>query len=201
MRNNEGFTLLEILIAMFIFTIVSIMMVETLHTAINSQTVTAKNAEKIEKLQLALLLMSRDFGQAIDRPVTNAKNMSDYALIGTPRTVTFTHSGRTNPKGIELRSTLQRTQYSIENHRLIRSIWPVLDQTAKTEAIPRVLYDNIENLRFEYLDDKGKFQNNWPKENSTMPIPVAIRVTLFITNWGKITQTYLLKGQNVPKST
>lgn len=176
------------------------MMTGTLHTAINSQTITAKNAEKLTKIQLSLLLMSRDFEQVIDRPVINAKNMSEGALVGTPRMVTFTHSGWANPGGIAPRATLQRMQYSIENHRLIRSIWPVLDQTAKTEPIPRVLYDKISNLRFEYLDDKGKFQNNWPTENAPTALPVAIRVTLILENWGKITQIYLLKGQNVPKS-
>ncbi|HEX2549821.1 MAG TPA: type II secretion system minor pseudopilin GspJ [Gammaproteobacteria bacterium] len=200
MHNKSGFTLLEILMALFIFTIVSIMMVTTLHTVFDSQTVTAKNAEKTSKLQLSLLLMSRDFEQAIDRPITNAKNIYEGAFIGSPRTVTFTHGGWANPKGQEQRSTLQRTKYAIENHQLIRSVWTVLDQSAKTLPTRRVLYDKVSDLRFEYLDEDGKFQNNWPQENRQTSLPVAIRVSLTLEDWGKITQLYLLKGQNGLKS-
>jgi general secretion pathway protein J len=200
MRNKLGFTLLEILIALFIFTIVSMIMVSTLHTVFDSQATTAKNAEKLSKLQLCLLLMSRDFEQAIDRPITNAKNMDESAFVGSPRSVAFTHGGWVNPKAEEQRGTLQRTEYSIENHRLVRSTWSVLDQSAKTIPNKRMLYDKVSDLRFEYLDEEGKFQNNWPKENSPVPLPVAIRVSIILENWGKITQLYLLKGQNVFKS-
>ena len=114
--------------------------------------------------------------------------------------VTFTHGGLKNPADAILRSTLQRTQYSIENQQLIRESWDVLDQTAKTQPEKRVLYQGVNDLRFEYLDSEGKFQNNWPKENGQDALPVAIRVTLSLQNWGKISQLYLLKGQNVPKN-
>lgn len=198
-NDKKGFTLLEILIALFIFTIISIIMATTLHTVFTSQSGTEKKAEKIAKLQMTFLIFSRDFEQSIDRPITNAKNMPENAFIGTPRMVTLTHGGLKNPAGEMQRSTLQRTQYSLQNHQLIRESWDVLDQTAKTVPEKRVLYQGVNDLRFEYLDSKGKFLNNWPEQNSQDPLPVAIRVSLSLQNWGKITELYLLKGQNVPK--
>jgi general secretion pathway protein J len=201
MRNNnrflsKGFTLLEILIALFIFSIVSMIMVSALHTVFNSQSITAKHAAALTKLQIAFLLMSRDLEQTINRPVTNAKGLVENAFIGTPNTVTFTHAGFTNPLSSMVSSTLQRTQYSFNNAQLIRSIWPVLDQTQKTLPDHRILLHNITALRFEYLDNQGKFQNNWPQPNQKQAIfPRAVRVIITLKNKGTLSQLYLIPAQ------
>jgi general secretion pathway protein J len=205
MRNHKascqrGFTLLEILIALFIFTIVSIIMVTTLHSVFESQTLTEKKATQMSELQMALLLISRDLEQSIDRPVLNAKNMLDGAMLGSHDQVTFTHGGLKNPNGKLLIGSLQRTEYTMIDHELIRRTWEVLDQAAKTLPTTRVLYHGVSDLRFEYLDKEGKFQNNWPNNSSDDALPVAIRISLSVENWGKITQLYLLKGQNVQKT-
>lgn len=200
-NNKRGFTLLEILIALFIFSIVSMIMVGALHTVFNSQSNTAKHADAITKLQIAFLLMSHDLEQTIDRQVTNAKGIAEGPFIGTHDTVTFTHAGFANPLGSQLQSTLQRTAYSLQNESLVRSVWPVLDQTQKTLPSYRTLLHSVTELRFEYLDSKGKFQNNWPIENQQQePIPRAIRVTITLKNWGTLTQLFLMPQTPKPQA-
>ncbi len=195
-RTTSGFTLLEILIALFIFSIVSMIMVSALHTVFNSQSITAKHAAALSKLQIAFLLMSRDFEQTINRPIINAKGIVEGPFIGTPDTVTFTHAGLANPLGSMLRSTLQRTEYSLNNEQLIRSIWPVLDQTQKTLPSHRVLLRSTTALRFDYLDTDGKFQNNWPPADQKQGVfPRAVRVIITLKNWGTLSQLYLIPGQ------
>ena len=195
MRSNRGFTLLEILIALFIFTIVSMMMSSGLRAVMNSQAVTEKQADKLANLQLSLLLLSRDIEQAINRPVTAAKGNIEQSLIGTPMSVTFTHAGFANPEGQLARSTLQRTQYVFAKNTMVRNTWQVLDQTAKTLPQSRILLDNVSDLRFEYLNLQGKFSNHWPEDNlSQSALPKGIRVHLTIKNWGSITQFYFIPG-------
>jgi general secretion pathway protein J len=200
MRNNKaGFTLLEILIALFIFSIVSMIMVTALHTVFNSQSITAKHAAALTKLQIAFLLMSHDFEQTVNRPVTNAKGIVDPPFIGTHDTVTFTHGGVANPLGMMQRSTLQRTAYSLNNDRLIRSIWPVLDQTQKTLPSHRVLLRSTTELRFDYLDNQGKFQNNWPPaDQKQSAFPRAVRVIITLKNWGTLSQLYIIPQTEKP---
>lgn len=205
-KNNKmlGFTLLEVLIAIFIFTIVSIIMVSGLRTVLNSQSITEKQSDKLANLQLALLLMSRDIEQAINRPITSAKGNVEPSFVGTPTNVTFTHAGFANPEGQLHRSTLQRTEYTLEKTRLVRGTWQVLDQTAKTLPDKRILLDNLSDLRFEYLNPQGKFTNNWPEGGqSQSALPKGIRVHLTIKNWGTITQFYLTptSGQESAKKT
>lgn len=193
MRHSRGFTLLEILIALFIFSIVSMIMVSALHTVFTSQSNTARHADALSKLQIVYLLMSRDFEQTMNRPITNAKNIVDPSFVGTTDTVTFTHGGLSNPMNMMQRSTLQRTQYSLNNERLMRSIWPVLDQTQKTLPSNRIILKSVTALRFDYLDAKGQFQNNWPPADQKEAIfPRAVRVTLTLKNWGTFSQLYLI---------
>src|SRR5688572_19537117 len=131
-KKNSGFTLLEVIIALFIFSIISVIMVEALHTAITTQSSTEKKSVRFDELEMALLFMSRDIEQAIDRPITNALNRLEPGLLGTHDTLTLSHGGYSNPNGQLNRSTLQRTRYRLNQNTLYRDVWPVLDQTAKT---------------------------------------------------------------------
>ncbi len=195
-NHKNGFTLLEILIALFIFSIVSMILVSALHTVFNSQSATAKHAATLTKLQMAFLLMSRDFEQVINRPVTNAKGIVEGPFLGTPDTVTFTHGGVANPFGSLQRSTLQRTQYFLDKEHLVRSIWPVLDQVQKTLPNDRILLRSITALRFEYLDNQGQFQNNWPPPDQKQTVlPRAVRVIITLEKGGILSQLYRIPAE------
>ncbi len=194
-RTQNGFTLLEILIALFIFTIVSIIMVTAMHTVFTTQSATEKQAGRLAKLQIALLFVSRDLEQTINRPITNTTGKKE-GLIGTRNTLTFTHAGVANPQGKMLRTTLQRTRYRLEKESLIRDTWPTLDQVNKSIPNSRVLLTDVTELYFEYLDDKNHFQKFWPPSDSSQSVMLkAIRVSLTLKNWGKISQFYLIPGQ------
>lgn len=196
MLHKKGFTLIEILIALFIFTLVAIIISTALHTVFTTQSATQKQAERLAALQIALILMSRDIEQTVNRPIINAKNNLENAFLGTSHTLTLTHTGIANPFGQLRRSTLQRTRYSFDNNNLIRETWGVLDQVASSQSNPRLLFSPLLELQFSYLDDKGHFQKNWPPpDHPQADLPRAVRVFLTIENWGNLSQLYLIPGQ------
>src|SRR5690242_2240764 len=95
-NKNGGFTLLEILIALFIFTILSLMLASALHNVIGIQTATENNADRLRKLQIVLLIMSRDIEQTVNRPVMGVNGKEEIAFRGTPLKFEFTHTGLAN---------------------------------------------------------------------------------------------------------
>ena len=195
-RIISGFTLLEILIALFIFTILSLILVSALRTVINAQSGTEDKAERIRKLQMVLLIMSRDIEQAVNRPIINANGKEEAAFVGTPKHFEFTHAGFANPTGVLARSTLQRTGYGWNDNSLLRLTWPVLDQAPETQAHKRVLLNDVTEAHFQYLDKNGRFQDVWPLEGEeNPPLPRGIRVYLTIAHWGKMSQFYLIPAQ------
>ncbi len=195
----HGFTLLEIIVALFIFSIVSMILISALHNIINNQAATEKNAARLEKLQIALLLLSRDLEQTINRPIITPSKKEE-GFLGTSTTVIFTHAGLQNPFNALTRTTLQRTRYQFNDNRLIRTTSPVLDPTENTPFDSRTLLTDVSALQFDYLDKNNKFQPTWPPaDQATAVLPRAVRVTLTLKNWGKIHQLYVITGQPLEK--
>lgn len=198
--KERGFTLLEIIIALFVFSIVSMIVVGALHNVLTTQSSTEKKAARLAELQIALLLMSRDLEQVINRPITNASGTLE-GFIGTSDSVTFTHAGLVNPFGMLQRSTLQRTQYELKDKVLKRLTWPMLDQAGETKPDSKSILNSVNELQFEYLDNKGRFQKIWPPlDQQKAAVPLAVRVSITLDNWGKITALYIIAGQPIEKS-
>lgn len=192
-KKSLGFTLLEILVALFIFTIIAMIMVGALHTVLTTQSVTEKNAARFNQLQMAITIISRDLEQIIDRPIINPAGTKENALIGTNNDLRFTHSGNANPNGELVRSTLQRTHYFSRNRTIIRESWPELDITRDSTSAQRELLTDIDELSFEYLDQNGKFQHTWPPQGQSQAnLPYAVRITLSLKTLGKVSQLYVI---------
>ena len=153
-----GFTLLEILIALFIFTIVSAILAGALHSIFTTQAAVEKRVQSLTELQIALLVMSRDIEQTIDRPISLSDH-SKQGFIGSSSVLVFTHAGQVNPFAIANRSTLQRVRYELEEGNLVRVTWPMLDRI-KDNADKRILLKNVAELNFQYLDSDRHFQKN-----------------------------------------
>lgn len=197
--TKRGFTLLELMISLFIFTIVSIIMVTALHSVLASDAATKNKSADFQILSNTLTLMSRDVEQTINRPITNAKGKEQAALIGTATTLAFTHAGMFNP--LSAKSTLERTQYLLVDQTLIRMTWPVLDQAPKTLSDQRKIATQVLQLQFSYLNSKGQYQNSWPPDNNAdSALPRAIKVSLTFAKWGTLTQLFLIPGATLEKS-
>lgn len=216
-HKNRGFTLLEILIALFIFTIVAMIMTKSLHSVLSTQSSTEKAAERLTATQMALLLISRDLEQTVDRPISDQEGRIEGAFIGNRNTVTFTHGGFANTAG----SSLQRSRYRLEKNQLLRDTWDALDQAPHATPHSRLLLNEIKDISFRYLDNKNVFHSYWPQEgeNTSAPetpptssptspameftqtsnkLPRAVEVKLTFNHGGQLQQIYLLPQQEVP---
>ncbi len=198
---SNGFTLLEILIALFIFSMISLMLTTALRSVMDAQSETTLKAERLNRLQFALLMLSRDVEQIVNRPILNAKGNEEAALIGTPQALIFTHTGFANPTGELLRSSLSRTGFVLSDGTLSRLTWLALDQAPNATAHRRLLLSNVTG-HFEYLDQEGRFHEAWPvDEKKDQPLPKAVKIKLTITRWGSIDQLYVIPVQINQKAT
>ena len=85
--QQRGFTLLEVLLAVSIFALVSIAGVTVLQTAIKSDEGTQSKTERIHQLQRAFIMIERDFNQVARRHVR---------LDGDQSSQNFVHSDDSN---------------------------------------------------------------------------------------------------------
>lgn len=200
MKNKSGFTLLEILIALFVFTIISLILARALHTVINTVSVTEANAARLREVQFTLLLMSRDIEQIIDRPVLAPSGAEEAAFLGTAAGCKFTHTGFAD-NAMTAHSSLERVAYEWTDHAIWRRSWPVIDQAPQTLPQSRRLLKGVTNAHFEYIDEKGNASDRWPPQEKKQALPRAVKITLTISPWGTLSQLYVIPVKKISPAT
>jgi general secretion pathway protein J len=189
--NHGGFTLLELLVALAIFSLIAVMAYGGLETVLNQHARTEENAESLAVLQKTYLLMQRDIEQMVPRAIRDEFGDQQAPLIGTSL-FQFTRGGWNNPAN-HPRSTLQRVGYSLEDRQLIRYAWLVLDRAQDSAPTRQPLVADIESMQVRYLDEAGNWQEQWPPlqagstpgGNPTI-FPRAVEMTLEHARFGTL---------------
>jgi len=191
--RQSGFTLIEVIIAMSIFAIVSILAYSGLHSVINTKSHTENSLERLRELQMTMLGLSGDLQQLSNRNGHDALggNLLNLSTQDSNYILAFTRSGWRNPANLA-RSTLQRVAYRLDEDKLIRYYWPHVDRADDEQFFERSLIGNIESLDIRFLDDKNQWQSNWPSASElasaepSTSLPVAVEFTLKMNDWGEI---------------
>jgi general secretion pathway protein J len=197
----RGFTLLELLVAVAVFAILSAMAYGGLRNVIDNSRQTEVSMERLQQVQLAMLKLSRDFTQLTQRTIRDEYgNTRGYVLSGEGGDIfiEFSRAGRRNPAEM-LRSHLQRVAYKLEDNTLYRLHWPHLDRTQEMEPYENALLEEVENASVRFLDDNNEWHNDWPPLNAAGPddtsaVLTAIEFTLELQDWGELVRLYPMSG-------
>lgn len=192
---SRGFTLIELLVAMAIFAVVSALALGGLNAVATQQELAREDLTEFASLQRAMRDLTWDLAQLYPRPVRDELGQATEAALladdGGGIIVRLSRAGWRNPAELP-RGTLQRVQYRIEDRTLLREYWPVMDHPLGMEPRSQALLEGVEELRIEYLDDEGQWQEQWPPLNQLdiagAPGPRAARLTLVLDGWGEISR-------------
>lgn len=219
-RSGKGaFTLIELMIALVIFSVVAVLSVTGMRSLIDAKHQQIAHSADLKQLQLAQALLSRDIQQIINRPIRNASNsiasgFVGYSLLdvggqldsGEHTLFEFTRMGYPNPRSTVARSTLERIRYSVNHQELIRTVWAGVDNLANAQATELVLLKNLEGIQLSYVDSAGNEAANWLTEFAGLTIdnslnftpqrnlPSALDIKLSLKQFGALEWYFLLAG-------
>ncbi len=172
-KAQNGFTLLEMLVALTVFALVSAMVYGGQVAVLKAKEGTDRQALFLKQLQGAVMMMERDIGQSALRPVRDEFGSSEAAMqsedYGDYR-LRFTRLGWQNPLG-QARSTLQRVAYGLEDEKLVRYSWAMLDRAQGSEPYKVVLLEQVQALSFRFLDQQREWHEAWPPQGGALPSP------------------------------
>jgi len=196
--QNKGFTLIEIIIALFIFAILGTIAAIGLHEVIRTHRRVMQTDKKISRLLLSMTLMRRDFLQITDRPITSTSGGVLPALVSTDRHhIEFTASGYANPFAMSKRGTLHRVAYTLTNKKLVRLSWSLLDRPPHVEPSHRVLLNGVTGMNLSFVDNKNQVINVWAPNSSVGALPRAIILTITLGHRKKLRNVFPIAGRGV----
>ncbi len=193
-RRGHGFTLIEVLVALAVFGVLSVVAYMALGQTLANADMLGERMERLEAIQRTVRYLDSDLMQAAPRPVRgllgDGYEPALRSSFGSEYALEVTHGGWTNPAGLP-RGTLQRSAYRLEDGELLRLHWRVLDRTINNQPIETVLLDGVESIEFRYLTADGEPSEQWPPANVPGPggfrlRPRAVEVVLTLTDEGEI---------------
>lgn len=198
----RGFTLVELLVAIFIFAIISALAMGGYNELVKQSSIVDDSASRTRAVQATMQRIALDFASLEPRPVREPLGDSvQPALRADAREeqlAELTHSGWSNPAGVP-RSTLQRVSYRLENNKLRREYWVVLDRTMTGEPESAVLLDRVTRVGMRFMDGNRTWHEQWPPLGYSAPDtnrvrPIAVEVTLELEDWGEIMRLMEVAG-------
>ena len=172
---SSGFTLVEMMVALFIFGMIATASVVLLRQSVEAEARSAVRLEEMGDLRRFSAIMAQDMTLMLPRPSRDplgndrvALMTGDGLLLGFSRQV-----AQIDPQPGS--SSLQRVEWALADGRLTRAIAPKADG-AKTGA-PVTILEGIEQARLRFRDKQGVWQTDW-RPQRTDELPIAIELTL-----------------------
>ena len=195
-RSERGFTLLELVVAIAIFGLMSAMAYSGLASALNTRDYADQQADRLAEIQKAFSIIGRDVEQAVNRPVRDNYASELLPLLGGgygSAVLELTHAGYRNPMGLQ-RSSLQRVAYVLEDGKLQRQSWWVLDRSIDSAPQVSPLLTKVKTVELRFMDENHTWQPQWPSvtanPNNPPTLPNAVEVTLELEDWGRLTRIF-----------
>lgn len=156
----RGFTLVEVLVAVFIFALLMVAAYGSVNTLLRTRDGLAEQNGRLRELQFAIGLIERDLRAAIARPVREGYGEREPALVGSRDAIAFTRAGLANPLAQE-RARIERVGYAWRDQMLSRVAFAVLDRTPASAPLARDLLGNVRRIGFRYFDGR-QWREQWP---------------------------------------
>lgn len=172
MKRN-GFTLVEMLIALSIFGMLTAAGVALLSVTARTQETSERLLAEVGELRRVGALLTSDLAQAAPRPWRDADGRPQRAFEGAggadPGLMVFVRRGWDAGEG----AALQRVGYRLRSGVLERLGYLHVDGGGEAVAVP--LIDGVRTLRLRYRDEDGEWRERWdPTDQGDLPHAVEL---------------------------
>ena len=190
-KKQSGFTLVEVLVALFIFSILSAASLAVLTTTLRSKDLMARKSDELRERATMRILMKSDFTNTLALPKTDEFGQPDQIIFmggsqfgggnhDGERFLSLSRTAWDNPGGLEKRSNLQAVAYVLRDKTLIRQVWARFNPVIATPVLEQNLMSGVEKITLGFFDGEN-WQDKWltgapPLGVSTIPILASVEL-------------------------
>lgn len=188
----RGFTLIEIIIVVLVFAVMSVMAYGGLNSVLRTRAGIETSMQRTASMQRAFQRLRSDFQNLRDRPARDSFGDAQAAFSADREGVVNLVRGGWRSPVQSGRSSLERVSYRLQDKVLRRSSWRVLDLPQDAKPSDLALLKDVEELRWRFLDTAGEWRAQWPasdtlagESSADEAPPMAVELTLVTKDWGE----------------
>ena len=197
-HDSRGFTLLEMLVAIAIFSLLAMSARQLFMGTIDGRDISSSQLRRLQDVEYAMLVIEQDFRQLVDRgvrvdgSVTLQSVFSDSNMLNTDdQAIALVRANWRNPAQQLPRSDLQRVYYRLKDNQLERQHYHVLDPLENSEPVTRQLLADVDGLKFRFFYD-GEWGNRISDEGI---LPGGIAIELELADLGMVERRFLMPDE------
>ncbi len=205
--RRAGFTLIEVVVAIFIAAIMFAIGYRALSQAMIEREALNAKQTRINEIQRGMRIVAQDFTQIAARPARDTQGNGELqAAVGANSRdntlLTFSRNGWSNPAGLQ-RPAEERIRYRFVDGSLIREHWLSVDPALNAEPRERVIMTRVKSVEVRFLDPVTRnWRTDWPPlaptgpvgplqiDETLMPRPMAIEFTIVFDDWGRVQRLF-----------
>lgn len=196
----NGFTLIELMVALLVFAMLSAAGVMLLSGTVAAQAQVTGRLDDLAAVERATSLMTADLAQAVPRISRTERGTFAPAFYadgqpGKPL-VQFVRAGYEDLSGTAQRSSLQKLEYWVVDGRLERRAYPLVDGSAP--GAPTTMLDGVTALTLRFRDEGGGWRGDWSGLQPDL-LPRAVELTLVRRSAPPIKLLFLVGPGPLPK--
>lgn len=181
----RGFTLVEVLVAVLVFSLMAATAYAGLNGLISAATELRQRTTGFADLQRAVTRLDLDLRQIVTRAGRDRQGRILPVLSADSQSLLARRAGRINPGGLA-HSQLLQFRWRIDDGALVRETWAGVDDDPATLPFARQRHDQMTSLELRFLDSTGQWHQQWPVSNAAMLLPAAIEYVVDTPNHGRI---------------
>ncbi|MGL4927964.1 MAG: type II secretion system minor pseudopilin GspJ [Plesiomonas shigelloides] len=193
---NQGFTLLEMLVAIAVFALLSLMGQQVVDNVMRADASSEQHQEMLQTVLSSMQMLNHDVSQMVPRSIRGSRGVSEPTLLAghgmldsDSEGVRFIRGGLVNPQMQLPRSHLVKVGYRIHQEHLERLVWPVVDSPDNVKPTVQRLMP-AKQLTLQFYDGQ-RWVTRW---DSAQALPQALRMTFDSPLLGNIDRIWLLRG-------
>lgn len=197
----KGFTLLEVLVAIMIFALLSLAAYQVLQGVLRSSEISKAHSERLTELQRAMLIIEQDFTQIVarksrqegaDKKELRALTTGKGLFSSQDQGIEFSRLGWANPLDLLPRSNILRVRYILRDGQLQRLYFLYPDTVSGQQPEVQVLLKDIEKLSFRFWNNGWK--ESWLPAES---VPQGIEINFTSKYFADIRRVFLVSSGEV----
>jgi len=172
-RNAAGFTLLEVLVALTLFSLFAITSYRALNAVLEAEAHSRGELARWQNLGKIYSRIEADLQDAIVVAATPGETHAGFAAERGDSGEAAFSLNRLVPDDVE--GGVQRLLYRFASRQLSRSAWS--GSTQANDVQPVLLLEGLDQVGFRYMDAAGNWQNGWVTAAGGLPRAVEMVFT------------------------